>query len=177
MAARLLGRRVGRLSRPAYHLPQAISVLGGDARQVRTTLRSSWSNQAEAKPTILLVDDDPEVRDSIMDVLEVSGYRVMTAANGLEGIELLRSEPEHPDLILLDMLMPVMDGREFRAEQQKDPELAEIPVVVITAYGVPEDQEEAFRSVEVLEKPFALTALLDTVAAATERASPPSRAP
>jgi CheY-like chemotaxis protein len=80
---------------------------------------------------ILVVDDDPLTRDVLRYLLEGRGYEVLTAANGREALDLLRNSCR-PFLILLDLGMPVMTGRQFRAEQQRDPELAAIPVVLIS---------------------------------------------
>ena len=88
---------------------------------------------------ILLVDDDGDVRETIREALEEEGHRVTSAANGQEALSLLRDGKVRPDLILLDIMMPEMDGWAFRAEQRKHPELASIPVVVFTAYGSPRD--------------------------------------
>ena len=81
---------------------------------------------------ILLVEDDDDVRGALVAVLEKSGYRVVTAKQGREALQHLRSALP-VCIILLDLWMPVMNGFEFRAEQMKDPALAAVPVVVITA--------------------------------------------
>jgi len=83
---------------------------------------------------ILIVDDDDDIRLALAEVLEDEGYQVKTAANGSEALTLLRSS-ETPCMILLDLMMPVMDGWTFREQQLKDPALAEIPVYVISAAG------------------------------------------
>src|SRR5437773_2596044 len=89
--------------------------------------------------TVLVVDDDDEVRLAVADVLESEDYQVLSAGNGLEALQMLRGPGARPDVILLDMMMPVMDGWTFRAEQQKVPELASIPVLLFTAYSVSRD--------------------------------------
>jgi CheY-like chemotaxis protein len=83
-------------------------------------------------PYILVVEDDVDIRDAMSDTLALAGYRAATAADGLEALALLRHAPS-PCLILLDLMMPVMDGWEFRAEQVRQPRLAGIPVIVFTA--------------------------------------------
>jgi CheY-like chemotaxis protein len=123
--------------------------------------------------TILVVEDDPDVRDSLADALETHGYRVLTAGNGLEAIRLLRDEGKRPDLILLDMLMPVMGGWAFRSEQQKLPDVAAIPVVVMTAYGLPHATVATLSPAALLKKPMDLRNLLDTVDRLTENCAPP----
>lgn len=81
---------------------------------------------------ILLVDDDIDLCDTLADILSVSGYAVACAHDGREALLELRSHAR-PALILLDIMMPVMDGWQFRAEQLADPAVAQIPVVVLTA--------------------------------------------
>ena len=82
--------------------------------------------------TILVVDDDEDLREVICGVLEDAGYEAPSAGNGREALAFLRSSPP-PCLVLLDLMMPVMDGLSFIAEKEADSELANIPVVVITA--------------------------------------------
>ena len=113
--------------------------------------------------TIMVVDDDGDIRDAVRQILQDEGYGVITAGNGLEAMEQLRTAATLPDLILLDLGMPIMNGWDFRAEQRKEPRLAGIPVVVITAAG---DSQEKARSLDpagVLAKPFQLATLMSTV--------------
>lgn len=86
----------------------------------------------QALSTVLVVEDEPAIREYIAFVLDDAGYAQAWAANGQEALAYLRSHPA-PVLILLDLMMPIMDGRTFRAEQQRDPALAGIPVVMLTA--------------------------------------------
>lgn len=83
---------------------------------------------------VLVVDDDPDVRDMMDAVLTNAGYAVETAENGYEALALLRSI--RPAMIFLDVNMPMMDGPEFRAAQRRDPDLLSIPTVVMTAGAV-----------------------------------------
>lgn len=83
---------------------------------------------------ILLIEDDLDIRDSLVELLEDTGYSVHTATNGQEGLDTLREGPS-PDLILLDLMMPIKDGFAFRNEQLSMPEYAEIPVVIMSADG------------------------------------------
>jgi CheY-like chemotaxis protein len=114
--------------------------------------------------SILIVDDDADVREIIGEALETAGYRVAGASNGAEALRLLRNNTLRPDLILLDLMMPVMDGRAFRAEQQEDPELASIPVLVFTAYGDHRRIAQELRAAGSLSKPLRLDELLSTIA-------------
>ncbi len=113
---------------------------------------------------VLIVDDDDDIRETITIVLEDEGYSVASAANGEEALAYLRAGTTSlPQLILLDLMMPVMDGIEFRAEQQKDPRLAAIPVVVITASGNATARAKTMRANAMIQKPIALDTLLATI--------------
>jgi CheY-like chemotaxis protein len=109
---------------------------------------------------VLVVEDDALTRRCIVEVLLDAGYRVVEASNGAEALALLREQPL-PALILLDLMMPVMTGQEFRAEQLQDPRLAAIPVVVVSAVDVGQAQE--LRIDEHLPKPFCIERLLASV--------------
>jgi len=111
-------------------------------------------------PRIMVVEDDDLIRDSLVEVLEDQGYEVLSASNGRQAFELLQTAPL-PALILLDLMMPVLDGRGFRELQQGDPRLAGIPVVVLTAYR--EIDTEGMSAAAMLRKPVALKTLLETV--------------
>jgi CheY-like chemotaxis protein len=108
---------------------------------------------------ILVVDDDADVRNTVADALEDEGFDVVTAANGGEALRQLDAGAR-PDVILLDMMMPEMDGWAFRAEQQKRGELASIPVIVFTAYGIPRETVEQLGAQGYLRKPLRLDDLL-----------------
>lgn len=103
---------------------------------------------------ILLVEDDPDMRDALAVLLEYQGYRVTTACNGREGLECL-GRMERPCLILLDLMMPVMDGWSFRSELLRRPQLADIPVVVLSGVDDPEDAARRLQCSDHLAKPFA----------------------
>lgn len=109
-----------------------------------------------SSPTLLLIEDEPDIRDSLREILEAEGYAVRTAANGAEGLAALEAMPA-PDLILLDLLMPVMNGTEFLAEQQKRPTLSAIPVVVLSADSALAPRPRVYSHVR---KPVDLTELL-----------------
>lgn len=113
----------------------------------------------QARATILLVEDDPDVRDAVAESLEDHGYRVLLAAHGEEALQQLRRSSVRPSLILLDLMMPVMDGWHFREEQKKDPLLADIPVVALTAHG----NLREFDANDHLRKPISLETLLGVV--------------
>ncbi len=110
---------------------------------------------------VLLVEDDHNIREALLDALAAEGYRVHCAANGREALSALKSCT--PQLILLDLMMPVMDGWQFRSEQQRDPSLARIPVIVISADHRLKDKVSALAVDAFLAKPFELDTLLATV--------------
>jgi len=110
---------------------------------------------------ILLVDDDEDIREALADVLGDKGFNVLTAANGLDGLRLLRSTGPRPAVILLDLMMPVMDGYTFLAEKRADPALASIPVAIITA-GNNVDRTRVDDS-RVITKPFKIQHLVNVI--------------
>jgi CheY-like chemotaxis protein len=112
---------------------------------------------------ILIVDDDTDVRETVEEALEEEGYHVAGASNGKEALHLLKDERLRPELIILDLMMPEMDGWEFRAEQRKDPDIASIPVIVFTAYGSPADMARKLQAVGFLKKPLRLEELLSAI--------------
>lgn len=108
--------------------------------------------------TILVIEDDPVIRETIQLALELEGYRVVTASHGGEGLRCL-SQIRRPCLILLDLMMPVMDGFEFLRQFKKESRLASIPVVVITAF------DELAKNIgvsAVIKKPLNLDVLSKT---------------
>jgi two-component system response regulator MprA len=119
--------------------------------------------------TVLIVDDDTDIRDTIRLVLEHKGYRAMAASNGEEALRLLGAG-DPVDLILLDMMMPVMDGWGFRNSQPDGPAFVTIPVVVLTGDGRASSKAAAIGAAGYLRKPLDLDDLLETVA---RHCSPP----
>jgi CheY-like chemotaxis protein len=111
---------------------------------------------------VLILEDHPELRESLALLLEDLGYPVAVAANGWDALAHLQSAPP-PALILLDLIMPVMNGWVFRAEQQRDPELADTPVVVVSGAASLPYQSAALNAVACLTKPVDLNILLALV--------------
>ncbi|MEO5731671.1 MAG: response regulator, partial [Byssovorax sp.] len=121
-----------------------------------TMLRASDANR---KRTVLVVDDDYDLRETMRDVLEDEGYAVETASNGQEALDCLR-DGNSPEIVVLDLMMPVMDGWHFLDEIKRDPNLADIPVVVMSA------SQEGLRGLgakEFLSKPLNYHNLIATV--------------
>ena len=110
---------------------------------------------------VLVVDDDRDIRDSVVELLEDHGYQAIGAGNGREALDVLRTSPP-PCLILLDLMMPVMDGRGFREEQLKNPAWTGIPVIVISAYNDVDAQARAL-AVDHLRKPLGMRPLIEAV--------------
>jgi CheY-like chemotaxis protein len=120
-------------------------------------------SEASCHRTVLVVEDDPDVREAIAEVLADSRYVALHASNGAEALQRLRSAPVTPCVILLDMMMPTMDGWQFRAEQQRDPAVKDIPVVVLSAHADVGDTAAEMAAAAYLSKPVALERLLDVV--------------
>ncbi len=109
---------------------------------------------------ILIIEDDAAIRQTMQDVLEILGHTTHCASNGIEGLEILDKIADQPCMILLDMMMPKMNGWQFLDVQRTNPKFKDIPVVVCSAY------EEISKSVNangVLAKPLQLSALIGAV--------------
>src|SRR5512138_1723932 len=107
--------------------------------------------------SVLVVDDERDIREAVSEVLEDEGYEVLGARDGAEALS--KSRAHHPDVILLDLMMPGMNGWEFRKAQEGDPELRAIPVIVLSALG----RVSGLEAAEFLQKPFELDQLLTAV--------------
>ena len=118
---------------------------------------------AQERGLVLVVEDDSDIRFGLSVVLEDEGHRVLTAADGREALDRLRSNSVPPCLILLDLMMPGMDGWQFRAEQQRDPALASIPVIILSAAGDLAARTAALGAAAVLQKPINVTEMLALV--------------
>ena len=116
-----------------------------------------------ARPSVLVVDDDEDLRTIIQDVLEDQGFAVATAANGREALDMLLRGEAAPALILLDLTMPVMDGWAFRREQQQVPRLAQIPVVLFSGDPDVDDAALSLNAAATMTKPLRLDGLVTLV--------------
>lgn len=120
--------------------------------------------------TVLIVDDDADIRAVLSEFLEDEGYSIATAGNGREALAYLHAHPL-TSVILLDLMMPIMNGFQFRAAQQSDPAMSSIPVVVMTARG---PLAPASMGVDdVLQKPMDLDSLLLSLSRAQRNSSAP----
>jgi CheY-like chemotaxis protein len=113
--------------------------------------------------TILIVDDDPGIRQLLTVFLKHKGYRAIGVAHGQEALTHLQYTPCLPQLIFLDLMMPEMDGAAFRHAQQQDPQLATIPVVVMSAAENLHTQAPTLTADAYVPKPLDFEVLLDLV--------------
>lgn len=111
---------------------------------------------------ILVVDDDLDLRTMIAEILSDEGYSVATAANGREALQRLQ-DGTRPSVILLDLMMPEMDGWEFRRRQLAEPQLAPTPVIVFTAHGNASDAAAELSAAAGLQKTVDLSGLLAAI--------------
>lgn len=111
---------------------------------------------------ILIVDDEAFIRLYLEEVLADEGHEVLSAANGAEALRLLREGPR-PDLILLDLMMPVMNGWEFRGAQATEPDLAGIPVVILSGAGDVQAEARRLGVAAFVTKPFLPANLLQAI--------------
>jgi CheY-like chemotaxis protein len=112
---------------------------------------------------IVIVEDEAGIRALLAELLEEEGYHVATASNGVEALTYLRQCAAPPQLILLDLWMPIMTGWQFRKEQLRDPDLATIPVVILSATPDLRQHATGLQVQDCLEKPIHIIALLDIV--------------
>jgi CheY-like chemotaxis protein len=111
---------------------------------------------------VVVIDDDTDIVESIAIVLEGAGYVAEASSNGKEALDRVRAE--RPCLILLDLMMPGMNGWQFRAEQLQDATISTIPVVVMTGFPAAAENAISLGASACLKKPIDLDDLLDTVA-------------
>jgi CheY-like chemotaxis protein len=103
--------------------------------------------------TVLVVEDDVDIRQALLEILEDQGFTALGARDGADALDILSRATELPCVILLDLMMPVMDGATFRQAQRSDPRLASIPLVVLSAYRDVERHAGPLDAVSVLRKP------------------------
>jgi CheY-like chemotaxis protein len=115
------------------------------------------------RPTILLIEDTREVVMMLVDYLEMAGYKMVTAQDGIDG--LAQAKLTHPDLILMDIQMPRMDGFEATQRLRSDPEFKDIPIIALTALAMPNDRQRCLDAGmdEYMSKPVNLKTLTKTI--------------
>jgi CheY-like chemotaxis protein len=112
-----------------------------------------------SRKSVLIVDDDVDIREVLSETLVDRGFDVETAGNGLEALEILRPPNVRPSVILLDLMMPIMDGYGFLEQRRLDPALVAIPVAIVTAgHGI--DHHRIGDGLQVIRKPFDVARLL-----------------
>jgi CheY-like chemotaxis protein len=111
--------------------------------------------------TVLIVEDEPGITGVLTELLEDEGYRVVTAANGEEG--LLRLADTKPDVVVLDFMMPLLDGPGMARKMRSDPAYANIPIIMMSAVGEYPVRERFAGYVAFLAKPFRMPALIEAV--------------
>jgi two-component system, OmpR family, response regulator CpxR len=140
---------------PGPYIPEwAPSQPGGPCRNPPDTHNGRVSTR-----TVLLVEDDRELAETLRDLLIEDHYTVLTAGNGREALDILRKAEPKPMLIVLDLMMPVMSGWELMDVLKSDPELSSIPVIVTTACAtrIPSGARQVFN------KPLPLDAFLEAI--------------
>jgi CheY-like chemotaxis protein len=126
---------------------------------IHFVIRGAWGESLMREGPILIVEDDRDIRDILTETLQDSGFSVVTAVNGLDALRVVRSLPLPPAVILLDLMMPVMDGYGFLEERRKDTALAAIPVAIVTA-GQSVERGRIGDEARVVRKPIEMPLLL-----------------
>jgi len=112
---------------------------------------------------VLVVEDDTDIRETMIEVLADAGYQAVGARDGVEALAQLRGPEDRWCLVLLDLMMPNMDGRTFRAEQLRDPTLSPIPVIIVSALSDTGEDAEELQVAAHLTKPVPLEDLVEVV--------------
>jgi CheY-like chemotaxis protein len=110
---------------------------------------------------VLLVDDDDDIRETLSELLDANGYQVLEAENGQIALDVLKKTPRFPCVVVLDLSMPVLDGREFLKLRASDPILRDIPVVVVSGSNQPAEPLEGID--EYLRKPVKIDRLVEII--------------
>jgi len=110
--------------------------------------------------TVLLIDDEEDIRGALSEILEEEGYKVLMASNGKEGLNALK---QNPDIIILDLMMPVMNGAEFIMERNLDPDFNHIPVIVMSADRRSAEVSKELKANAHVRKPLNLSDLLEAI--------------
>jgi CheY-like chemotaxis protein len=117
-------------------------------------------HSADSQCPVLIVEDDEDLRDMMAQLLTIEGFDAATVSNGREALDYLQTS-EKPHVILLDLMMPVMDGWEFRRQQKADPDLARVPVIVLSALDA--GRASTVDATAFLKKPLDFDRLLELV--------------
>lgn len=112
---------------------------------------------------IYVIEDDEAIRESMIELLQSEGYRVLSASNGQVAIDYLSQAITLPDLILLDLMMPIKDGFQFCEEKALDPRIAHIPMIIMSADGHIEEKRKRAKVRDYLKKPVDIDEVLRVV--------------
>jgi CheY-like chemotaxis protein len=167
--ARLHGGSVHALSQPGegsrfiIQLPWEPAMATDIVARLRNTGKFRAINPNADRLTILVIEDTREVVMMLVDYLEMAGYNILTAQDGIEGLE--QAKLTKPDLILMDIQMPRMDGFETTQKLRSDPEFKDIPIIALTALAMPNDRQRCLDAGmdEYMSKPVNLKALTKTI--------------
>lgn len=117
-----------------------------------------------ANKKILLVEDDQDIRETLIELLEGEGYEVLYAENGQVGLDKLAKISVLPNLILLDLMMPIKDGFQFCLEKDANPKFSHLPVVIMSADGHIRENQQRVNAHAYLKKPLDIYEIIDVVA-------------
>lgn len=123
--------------------------------------------------TILVIDDDADLRETLVDILSDQGFEVVSAEHGAAALQIVQQRNLRPDVILLDIMMPVMDGPTFAAERKNEPRLATVPVIALTAHRDCAGAARQVGAVVCLSKPLKLEKLVAAIESAAGRDGQP----
>jgi len=120
-------------------------------------------SQDPKQKIILAIDDEEDVLEAVKDALQDEGFIVLTASNGVQGLEIARTHK--PDLIILDLMMPQMDGFQVLQRLNFDPNLKTMPTIMLTGHGAMDNifTAQKCRATDFLIKPFSMSELLDVI--------------
>jgi CheY-like chemotaxis protein len=121
------------------------------------------TGDAMGQKKILLVEDDQDIRETLVELLQEEGYDVLFAENGQVGLDKLESIKDLPNLILLDLMMPIKDGFQFCLEKEANPKFSHIPVVVMSADGHIRENQQRVNASAYLKKPLDIYQVIDVV--------------
>ena len=142
--------------------PEAAEALGGNENCLPEFPPVTMPGQTSPRQRLLLVEDDTDLRDALREALETSGYVVECANNGREALDYLETSAP-PCVVLLDLMMPIMNGWEFRELQSRNDKISSIPIVILTADGRADLKAQSLGADDYLRKPIQIETLLRVV--------------